>query len=302
MGLLVIVGAVLSPAFLSKGNISNILAQIAVLGLGALGMTYVMIGGFFDLSIAGILALNGVLVVGLQEYLGPVGSILGVLVIGALIGVINGTILRIIKGNFGASIMVTFGTGIIYSSLALLYTGGYSLTLQVNGFYHWIVQGRVLGLPAAIVIMIVCALILHVVLRHSRFGRRVYLTGANAESARLSGIPVHRVRTVTFIISGVIVTIGSLIQTAQTVSASPTSGGNYVLDVIAAVAIGGTSFTGGEGNIPRTVIGVLLIGVLDNVLILAGFDTSVQMMAQGFIIAVALILDSRKKSKYAGAR
>jgi ribose transport system permease protein len=297
LGLLMVIGSLLSPVFLSKGNMFNVLTQISVLGLASFGMTYVVIAGFFDLSIAGILSLSSVLAVGLLPALGTVGSFATVIAVSIVIGLMNGSILRKIKGDFGASIMITFGTGTILSALALIYTKGFTLTLNEAPLFKWFGYGKILGIPAPILIMIVCAVILHIVLKYSALGRSIYLTGGNAEAARLSGIPIHRIRTVTFIVAAVLVTIGAFIRSSQTVSASPIAGIGFELDVIAAVAIGGTSLNGGEGNIIRTLIGVLLIGVLSNVFILIGLSNFDQMMAKGLIIIGALMLDKRKETR-----
>ncbi|MGG2200923.1 ABC transporter permease [Paenibacillus validus] len=295
--LLLVIGSLLSPVFWSKGNIINVLTQISVLGLGALGMTFVVIAGFFDLSIAGILSLSCVLAVGLLPVLGTVGSVITVIGIAVIIGIMNGSILRLIKGDFGASIMITFGTGTILSALALMYTKGFTLMLQEDPLFKWFGYGQVLGLPSPVILMIVCAVILHVILQNTSLGRSIYLTGANPEAARLSGIPIHRIRTITYIVAAVLVAIGGFIRSSQTVSASPVAGVGFELDVIAAVAIGGTSLAGGEGNIIRTMIGVLLIGVLSNLFVLVGLSNFDQMMAKGLIIIAALILDKRKETR-----
>lgn len=291
---LVILGAVFSPAFLTKGNILNVLTQVSVLGLGAIGMTYVMIGGYLDLSVAGILSLNSVLVVGLMPHIGTTGSILVVLLIGILIGLINGAILYVIKGDFGTSIMITFGTGTIFSALAVMYTGGFTLPLHIDNYYQWFGIGKILGIPVPAIFFFGCAILLQYILRKSILGRSVYLTGANPEAARLSGLPIHRIRTTNFVIVSFLVTLGAIIQTSQTDNASPVAGTGYELDVVAAVAIGGTSLTGGEGNIIRTMIGVLLIGLLSNLFVLLSINSFIQMIAKGLIIIVALLLDQRK--------
>ncbi|KHF41609.1 hypothetical protein LQ50_02580 [Halalkalibacter okhensis] len=295
--ILIIIGAILSPVFLTKGNLLNILTQISVLGLGAIGMTYVVIGRFFDLSVAGMLSLSAVLIVGLQPFLGTIGAIFAVVLVALVVGLINGTILQFIKGDFGASIMITFGTGTILASLALLYTGGFTLNPERDAVFTWFGNGSFLGIPAPIVTLIFFSIILHVVLKYTTFGRSIYLTGANHEAARLSGIPIHRIRTITFMIVAVLVSIGGLIRSSQTLNASPVVGVGFELDVIAAVAIGGTSLAGGAGNISRTLVGVLIIGVLNNVFVLMGLSNYDQMMAKGLIIVAALLLDRRKELK-----
>ncbi|MEB3100573.1 ABC transporter permease [Ferviditalea candida] len=293
--LLVIIGSVMSPAFLTKGNIFNVLTQISVLGIGALGMTYMMIAGFIDLSIFGVLSLINVLFVGLQRTIGTMEAVIIMILIGLVMGLINGTILRLIKGDFGASIMITYGTGTIFGALALMYTHGFSIRANDDPFFLWFGTGQVLGIPVPIVILFVCAVIFHIVLRYTTFGRSLYLTGANPEAARLSGIPIDRIRTIAFMVSGASVALGGLIVSSQTVSASPVVGTGYEINVIAAVAIGGTSLNGGEGTIIRTIIGVLLIGVLSNLFIMVGLSTFDQMMAKGLIIIAALIMDKRKQ-------
>ncbi|MDT8860740.1 ABC transporter permease [Alkalihalobacillus sp. MEB130] len=295
--ILIIIGSILSPVFLTKGNLLNILTQISVLGLGAIGMTYVVIGRFFDLSVAGMLSLSAVLIVGFQPFLGTIGAIFAVILVALVVGLINGSILRFIKGDFGASIMITFGTGTILASLALLYTGGFTLNPERDTVFTWFGNGSFLGIPAPIVTLIFFSIILHVVLKYTTFGRAIYLTGANHEAARLSGIPIHRIRTITFMIVAVLVSIGGLIRSSQTLNASPVVGVGFELDVIAAVAIGGTSLAGGAGNISRTLVGVLIIGVLNNVFVLMGLSNYDQMMAKGLIIVAALLLDRRKELK-----
>jgi ribose transport system permease protein len=295
--ILIIIGSILSPVFFTKGNLLNILTQVSVLGLGAIGMTYVVIGRFFDLSVAGMLSLSAVLIVGLQPFLGTIGAIFAVILGALVVGLINGTILRFIKGDFGASIMITFGTGTILASLALLYTGGFTLNPERDAVFTWFGNGSFLGIPAPIVTLIFFSIILHVVLKYTTFGRAIYLTGANHEAARLSGIPIHRIRTITFMIVAVLVSIGGLIRSSQTLNASPVVGVGFELDVIAAVAIGGTSLAGGAGNISRTLVGVLIIGVLNNVFVLMGLSNYDQMMAKGLIIVAALLLDRRKELK-----
>ena len=258
-------------------------------------MTYVVIGRFFDLSVAGMLSLGAVLIVGLQPYFGTIGAIFAVILVALVVGLINGTILRFIKGDFGASIMITFGTGTILASLALLYTGGFTLKPQADAIFTWFGNGHFLGIPAPIVVLIFFSIILHVVLKYTIFGRSIYLTGANEEAARLSGISIHRIRTITFMIVAVLVSIGGLIKSSQTLNGSPVVGVGFELDVIAAVAIGGTSLAGGAGNITRTLVGVLIIGILNNIFVLIGLTNYDQMMAKGLIIVAALLLDRRNE-------
>ena len=291
--LLVIIGSIVAPSFWTKGNIINVLNQVSILGLGALGMTFVIISRYFDLSIAGFLSLSGVLVVGMQETLGTLGSIIFMLLVAVLAGMINGTIMRIVKGDFGVSIMITFGTGTIFSAIALLYSKGYTLVPIQDPLFDWFGNGRIFTIPVPIIIFLVSALIMHIVLRYTTYGRSVYLTGANPEAARLSGIPIHRVQTIAFVILAVLVAIGALIRSSQTLGATATAGEGYELDVIAAVAIGGTSLAGGAGNILRTLVGVLIIGVLNNLFILIGLSNFDQMVAKGVIIIIALLLDKR---------
>src|SRR5690625_1090390 len=291
--LLVIIGSIVAPSFWTKGNIINVLNQVSILGLGALGMTFVIISRYFDLSIAGFLSLSGVLVVGMQETLGTFGSIIFMILIAVIAGMFNGTIMRVVKGDFGASIMITFGTGTIFSAIALLYSKGYTLVPIQDPLFDWFGNGRIFTIPVPIIIFLVSAVIMHIVLRYTTYGRSVYLTGANPEAARLSGIPIHRVQTTAFVILAVLVAIGALIRSSQTLGATATAGEGYELDVIAAVAIGGTSLAGGAGNIVRTLVGVLIIGVLNNLFILIGLSNFDQMVAKGVIIIIALLLDKR---------
>ncbi len=296
--ILLVLGSILAPSFWTTGNILNVLSQISVLGIGALGMTFVIITRYFDLSIAGFLSLSGILVVGLQSSLGTIGAIFATIIVAVLVGLFNGTILRVIKGDFGASIMITFGTGTIFSAIALLYSKGYTLVPKQDALFLWFGNGRIFSIPVPVILFLLFALLLHIILKYSVFGRAVYLTGANPVSARLSGIPIHRIQTITFIILAILVAVGGLIRSSQTLGATATAGQGYELDVIAAVAIGGTSLAGGAGNIMRTMIGVLIIGVLNNLFVLIGLSTYDQMMAKGAIIIAALLLDSKTNIRF----
>ena len=291
--LLLIAGSIVAPTFWTSGNIMNILQQVSILGLGALGMTFVIITRYFDLSIAGLLSLCGLLIVGLQSSYGMGVALAVTFAVAVLAGLLNGTILRFVKGDFGASIMITYGTGTIFSAAALLYSNGYTMMPAPDPFFEWFGNGKVFSIPVSVAFFLLFAIMFHILLKYTIFGRSVYLTGANPTAARLSGVPIHRIRTISFVILAVMVAIGALIRSAQTLGATPTSGQGYELDVIAAVAIGGTSLAGGAGSIVRTLVGVLIIGVLNNLFILIGLGTYDQMMAKGAIIIASLLLDKR---------
>ena len=269
--------------FLTPDNLKAILTGLAPDGLIAIGMTFVIITGGFDLSVGSTLALGGYVasVAVLGGYSAPTAIALGVLS-GAIVGLVNGFIITKIKVN---PLVTTLGTMTIVRGLVLVETQGRVMTGFPQSFRQ-LGEGSALGVFYPVIIFLVLAVVADLLLRHSRFLRQNYYVGGNEEAARLSGIDVDRVRIVMYVITGMLAAMAGVITTAKNDSASPIAGTGAELRVIAAVVIGGASLNGGVGTVLGTFLGLLLTGMIANGL---GF-MSVSFYAEGIITGLILIV------------
>ena len=297
--LMVLAFSILAEGFLSWDNLWTVMRQISVNTCVSVGMTLVILTGGIDLSVGSILALSGAIMAGLLKhgtelesvnlYVGygvPAAIMIGLLVGGSL-GLFNGLMVtRFRVPPFIATLaMLTIARG-----LTKLYTGGEAITGLGETFVS-IGSGRLLGIPSQVWIaagIIVAAMVL---LRKTRFGRYVYAVGGNEEAARFSGLPVKRVKRTAYVISGTLAAVGGMIVTSRLNSATPIAGEGLELDSIAAVVIGGTSLSGGRGSVLGTVLGALIIGVLNSGLVIMGVDPFWQQVIKGFVILLAVVVD-----------
>jgi len=292
---MIIVSSLISSTFLTEENLLNILKQVTVNGILACGMTFVMLTGGFDLSVGSVLSVGAVFGVGLQFQVGTGGAIVGALLIGAVAGTVTGAILSKINANSGEAFMITLGFQLIYAGIALIYTNGGRMMLPHGGapFYTALGQGKIFGfLPVPVLIFIIVALVSHAVLAYTTFGRRIYLTGGSYEAARLSGIRVRFYKMIVYAIAGFTAAIAGIILSARVNGGLPEAGKGYELYAIAAVMVGGIA--GGDGNILKTLLGVLTIGILGNILNLMGVSPFNQRILMGIIIVAAVWLQRRK--------
>lgn len=293
--LIITVISIMSPNFLTIHNIFNVLRQVSINALIAFGMTFVILTGGIDLSVGSILALTGAVTAGfLAGGMDPILAMSLGLLLGAVLGAINGIIIA--KGKV-APFIATLATMTIYRGLTLVYTEGKpisglgdSLSFQLLG------KGYFLGIPVPIVTMILAFAILYFILKKTTFGRRVYAVGGNEEASKLSGINTDRIKIYVYSLTGALAALAALILTSRLNSAQPTAGNMFELDAIAAVVLGGTSLTGGRGWIVGTVIGALIIGVLNNGLNLIGVSSFFQQVVKGLVILVAVLLDRKKEA------
>jgi ribose/xylose/arabinose/galactoside ABC-type transport system permease subunit len=291
---LIILCSIASPMFLTQSNMLNIFRQISINGIIAVGMTFVMIGGGFDLSVGSTLSLAGAVVIGLQTIVSVPVAVLASLMIGLLAGLLNGTIMAVINGDNGDAFMVTFGMQSFLAALALLYTGGVTLRGSSSPAFNFIGKGFAGPIPMPVLLFLLIAIISHFVLSKTRFGRGIYLVGGNYEASRLSGINVKAIRAASYVIAGLTAAIAAIVINARTMGASPIQGVGYEFDAITAVIIGGTSLSGGEGSILKTFIGVLILGIISNILNLFGFSVHDQYIVKGLIILLAVWIDRKK--------
>ncbi len=306
--LLIVVFSVLQPNFLHPLNLMNILRQVSLSGLIAIGMTFVILTAGIDLSVGSLVALTGLAAAyvskgGLESRF-AVGAaadagnpvylaFLAAAGVGIAAGALQGWAITRLKVP---PFVVTLGGLTAWRGAALLLSGGG----PISGFspaYTWWGQGRIEGVPVPVIIFILAAIIAHIVLRHTRFGLHVYAVGGNAPAANLNGVNARRVTFLVYVIVGFFCGLGSFLLSARLNSAEAVAGLGLELDVIAAVVIGGTSLFGGVGGVFGTVVGALLIGVLRNGLVLLNVSPFIQQIVIGVILVAAVAFD-----QYAAAR
>ena len=298
--LLMVIGmAVLSDKFFTATNMWNVTRQISVNVCISVGMTLVILTGGIDLSVGSVLALSGAVAAGLLKNgielplfnlwirYTFLGAVLGAILVGSVLGFFNGFMITKFKvPPFVATLaMLTIARG-----FTMLWTKGFPITGLGKGF-AFMGTGRLLGTPAPVWICAVMVAVSVVLTRKTRFGRHIYAVGGNEQAAKLSGLNVNRIKTWVYIMSGALAAVGGLITTARLDSAQPNAGMGYELDSIAAVVIGGTSLSGGKGSVLGTVLGALIIGVLNNGLILLDVSPFWQLSIKGFVILLAVAID-----------
>lgn len=282
--------AITSDVFLTKANILNMLRQLSINGILAVGMTFVLITGGIDLSVGSVLTFSAMVGCSLIQKGSPYPVILAVVVsitIGLGIGLINGILVA--KGEVPAFI-VTLGTQLVASGGALLFRNGSPIP-GLKEEYNVIGAGTFLGIPLPICVFFVVMLLGGFILRRTKFGRHIYAVGGNAMAARACGIKDKTNKVLVYVISGLCAAISGIVLSARVRTATPIAGSGYELDAIAAAVLGGTSLSGGIGNMWGTLAGVLIIGLLNNGMDLLNIQSYIQDIMQGIIIIVAVYID-----------
>jgi ribose transport system permease protein len=285
-----VVSTLMSDRFLSSTNITNVLLQAAVLAVISVGMTFVVIGGGFDLSVGSIVGLSGCVAAEVMLRAGILAGVVSGIATGAAVGLANGLVIA--RANVSPFI-ATLGSMVFVRGLALLMTKGAPVVGDDGlpaGFIRF-GTARLFGIPwpvlAAIFIFVIFAWVLH----KTAFGTRVFATGGSREAAFLSGVPVRRVTLLVYVICGITAGIAGVMLAARLQSGQPTAGEFYELTAIAAVVLGGAALHGGEGYLYKTMIGVLIMTVLTNSLNLMGVDSYWQRIAIGVVIVAAAAAD-----------
>ena len=292
--LLIAVVSILNPSFLSPKNIMNILRQTSVNAVISAGMTFVILTGGIDLSVGSILGISGAVCASiLVSGQNVVIAVLAALVVGAVVGFLNGFIIS--KGKLQPFI-ATLATMTVLKGLTLVYTNGNPITLGSNELamsFGKIGGGTILGIPTPAMIMILVFMVCYYILHNTKMGRYTYALGSNEEATKLSGLNTDKIKIWVYTISGILASIAGIIITSRLYSAQPTAGSGYELDAIAAVVLGGTSLNGGKGKITGTIIGALIIGVLSNALNILDVSSYYQTMVKGAVILLAVLLDRK---------
>jgi ribose transport system permease protein len=297
--LLCLLLSILSDKFLTVDNGWNVLRQISVNVCISIGMTLVVLTAGIDLSVGSVLALSGAVAAGLLktgiEMPGPdlfigftlLGTIVAALLTGSALGLFNGLVITKFKvPPFVATLaMLTIARG-----LTMLWTKGYPISNLGNRF-GYIGTGWLLGIPVLVWISTLIVIASLIITNKTSLGRYIYAIGGNENAARLSGINIGRVKIIVYAIAGVLAAIGGVMVTSRLDSAQPNAGISYELDSIAAVVIGGTSLSGGRGTIMGTVLGAIIIGVLNNGLVLLDVSPFWQQVVKGLVILLAVIID-----------
>ena len=288
---------IINSNFLTANNLLNLLLQVTSNALIAFGMTFVILTGGIDLSVGSILALSSALTAGLLGSGMPVTlAILISLILGCILGMMNG--LLISYGKL-APFIVTLATMTIFRGATLVYTNGNPITkgLSDTFLFQFLGQGYIVGIPFPVIIMFIVFIVLYVLLHKTAFGKSVYAIGGNEKAAYISGVKLNKVKIIIYSISGIMASISGLIITSRLSSAQPTAGASYEMDAIAAVVLGGTSLSGGKGRILGTLIGALIIGVLNNGLNIIGVSAFWQQVVKGVVILIAVLIDRFKVVK-----
>jgi len=288
------IGVIISlviPHFLSTQNILNILRQSSIIGIMAIGTTFVIIGGGFDISVGSLLALTAAMTLGLQKYLPWYFSMVVVLFVGAFVGFINGFLTA--KVHIVA-IITTLGTMTILRGLTYLYTGGYPILGGAESFM-FIGSGYIGIIPVPIIILISQIIFWQFILSRMKLGRYSCAVGGNKEAARLAGVPVDFYHIMTFVIGGLMAAMSGIVYASRLNAVTPLAGQGYELDAIASTVIGGTSVSGGEGSVVGTLVGVLLFNIINNVFNLLGVQVYIQYVVKGIIILSVVGVDSYSK-------
>lgn len=289
--------------FLTQRNIVNVLRQASINGILAIGMTFVILTRGIDLSVGSVVALAGVVSASLATtsstaaaFGGPYPAIIA-LTAGVLVGVAAGGLNGLIVSRFNVPAFVaTLGMLSAARGLTLLYADGQPVPALTDA-YRFIGRGEVFGIPMPIIIFALVFILAQWTLTSTKFGRQVYAVGGNPHAARVSGINVNRVKLLVYVIAGALAALAGMILAARTGSALTQAGIAYELDAIAAVVIGGTSLAGGVGRVTGTLIGALLIAVVNNGLDLMGVESYYQQVIKGGLIVAAVMLDQARHKK-----
>ncbi|MCK5517455.1 MAG: ABC transporter permease [Desulfobulbaceae bacterium] len=294
--------SVASEYFLTPRNIINVLRQVSINGILAIGMTFVILMRGIDLSVGSVVALAGVVAASLATTSstamvagGPYPVAIALLAgvgVGAACGAFSGAVVS--RFNVPAFV-ATLGMLSAARGLTLIYAGGKPVPALTPEF-RWIGTGDILGIPLPVILLALVFLLSWLILSYTRFGRHIYAAGGNPQAAKVSGINVSRIQLIVYMISGMLSGLAGMILAARTGSALTQAGIAYELDAIAAVVIGGTSLSGGVGKVTGTLIGALLIGVMNNGLDLMGVASYYQQVIKGMLIVAAVMLDQSKKN------
>ncbi|GGH33061.1 monosaccharide ABC transporter membrane protein, CUT2 family [Cribrihabitans marinus] len=286
--------ALANQRFLDVDNVFGVIRSSAILGIMALGVTFVVIGGNLDLSVGSMMSFSTIVVLDLHDKLGPTLAIPAMFALTMGLGAFIGFLVGYLKLN---SLIVTLGMLSAIHGLTLTWSGGKNMDIadKEGTWFSVFGQGSVAGIPVPILMFAGLAVVLSLLLTKTPFGRKVYAVGGNGTAATFSGVPRARVVFQTYLISSFCVAMAGLMQASRSLGSQNTVGQGMELEVLAAVILGGASLLGGSGTIFKTVIGVLILGFIQNGLLLVGLEFYVQYVVTWVIIILAVWLDIAAK-------
>lgn len=290
---LVVIVTASNPAFLSYSNITNIFSQYAPVGLMAIGMTYVIIAGGFDLSIAAIFSLSAVVAAVVALHMSPVLAFLAAVLAGSFVGYVNAVLITRFEVN---PFVTTVGTGFIVTGVTYVLTGNEAFVVE-NPAFEILGSGRLLGFPYSGMVLVVILVAAGFALSRTIYGHVIYAVGGNPEASRLSGLQVNVIVGSTYVILGLLAGIAGYISASQLSSAQANMDPNVLFDVLTIVIVGGTPLGGGIGSIGKTILGLIIIVTISNGFVLLDINPFYQNIIKGTLIVGALVLDSVVRRK-----
>jgi ribose/xylose/arabinose/galactoside ABC-type transport system permease subunit len=280
----------LGPSFFSRSNLLNITRQTAMVSVMAVAMTFIIASGQIDLSIGAVVALSALISAWLLEKTDSIAlALFCALIVGTLVGMVNGLLVTYLKIP---AFLATLGMMSIIRGSAMWMTATKAITIRNTTFNNVFGMGTIAGVPIVLLWTLIALLIGHIVLRYLPYGKKVLAIGGNQTSAFYSGINITKIKIMVFAVMGFASAFAGIIYSARMQTARYTYGEGDEMNVIAAVVLGGTSMAGGSGNIIGAVVGSLLLGVINNGLIIGGLDTSQQQIVRGIIILLAVALST----------
>lgn len=285
---------IITPNFLKVRNLLNIVKQISIYAIMGCGLTMVIITGGIDLSAGAVVAVAGMVFGTLNMTMGipMIAAIILTLLVGALIGMFNGSMVAFF--NIPAFV-ATLGSKLALFGIALIINDK-----PISGFdqsFLFLGQGSFCGIPVLIFFLLVVGMISHYLLKHTKFGRYVYAIGGNSEAARVSGINIRKTLVSVYVYNGILQALAGILLASRIMTSSPNSGDGFEMEGITGAVIGGASLAGGSGTIMGTIIGTLIVGVLNNGLDLMLVDAYTQQVLKGMIIIAAVIFDQIKNKR-----
>jgi len=290
LAVLCLVFGIARPRFFTPDNFMIILTQMVMVGIAAMGLTFVIVGGSIDISIGSVVALSAVAAALTVPYLG-VFAIIPACLTGALCGAITGTVFSVGKVP---SFIATMGGMVAYRGVVLIVTKGRPIQINDELFLK-VFSGRTLNIPNAALIALIFVVIAYIIFNKTPFGREVRAIGGGERVAALTGVRVTRTKMMMYLLAGAMYGIAGLLQSARVVAATATIGEGLEMDVIAAVVVGGTPLTGGIGSIGGTILGVLIITVLSNGMNMMGLSPYIQSISKGIVLVVAVFITIDRK-------
>lgn len=299
--LIIAICGLAAPRFLTPGNLLNILRNTSIVGSIALGMTFVIIAGGIDLSNGGVFAAAGAVLIFLQRIKNPDGSpglplavaILAACAVAVAFGLVNGTVVT--KAKLPPFI-VTLAVGIIARSVTMYICRGATIMGNNVPQFNQIGSGSIVNIPIPFIVVIVMAILFHILLTRTKYGTYVFAVGGNENAARFSGIKVDRIRIITYMLVGLCTGIASTMEMSRMVAvAAASSGSQYEFEAITAVIVGGTSLMGGRGRLVGTIVGFIILGIVNNMMIMLNISPYLSGAVKGAVILFAVLMQRREQ-------